>query len=174
MEKCRNADAGLKQLTTGKNANVGLTFAGWKKTYCTEGMVMGKVKKQGRFIPLGPVLLSCLRHLGRAGQGKRVGNYRTKYRPQDLLKALQAVREKMIGAREAAKKFEVPSRTGCPRKVGNGLGVPLSCPQRRMRSSWIGYWSCHGGASPSAATSLSTSSSPTSTDWEKLPGKKQC
>jgi hypothetical protein len=41
----------------------------------------------------------------------RVGNYRTKYRPQDLQKALQAVREKRMAAREAAKKFEVPITT---------------------------------------------------------------
>ncbi len=57
----------------------------------------------------------------------RVGNYRTKYRPQDLLKALQAVREKRMGAREAAKKFEVPRTTlqdRLSKKSGPQVGRP--------------------------------------------------
>jgi hypothetical protein len=58
---------------------------------------------------------------------RRVGNYRTKYRPQDLLKALQAVREKRMGAREAAKKLEVP-RTTIQDRLSKKSGPSVRCP----------------------------------------------
>jgi hypothetical protein len=69
----------------------------------------------------------------------RVGNYRTKDRPQDLERAVQAVREKKMGAREAAKHFEVPRTTLEERltaKSRHVVGRPteLSSGQRLDRS----------------------------------------
>jgi hypothetical protein len=114
--------------------------------------IMGKVKKQARkvytpgsrppatFTSPGP---------GRPRKEKkkagfsRVGNYRSKYRPQDLERAIQAVREKRMGAREAAKHFEVPRTTLQDRltaKSGNVVGRPTELSKgRRLNRSMCRY-----------------------------------
>jgi hypothetical protein len=62
----------------------------------------------------------------------RKGNYRTKYSPEALLKAIKAVQEKRMSAREAAKLYQVPKTTILDRISGRSspaVGHPTELSQ---------------------------------------------
>jgi len=58
---------------------------------------------------------------------RRKDNYRSKYREQDLIKAIRAVKEGGLGVRVAAKKYSVPRTTlqdRLTKKSGDRVGRP--------------------------------------------------
>lgn len=98
---------------------------------------MGKVTKAKKVYTPGSQPSSQLKSPGRGRPRKmktkskaglsRKGNYRTKYRQEDMERAINAVKEKRMGAREAAKHYEVPRTTLQDRltqKSKNLLGRP--------------------------------------------------
>ncbi len=57
----------------------------------------------------------------------RKGNYRNKYRPEDMLAAIQAVKNGEMSSREAARQFEVP-RTSLQDRLSGKSGDKVGRP----------------------------------------------
>ncbi len=117
-----------RPLTNTSSLKIAAAYWSWEKLRNKEGLYPGS---RSVFLSRSPGPSRPRKEEKKAGIS-RVGTYRTKYRPQDLQKALQAVSEKRMGASEA----EVP-RTTLQDRLYKKSGQRVRCPQRR-RSSWIG------------------------------------